>query len=139
MIIDHQRAFWMLDYYRTHERRLVFGANVLGEEAACVAAISYVWPESYSIGIRVFSDDGAETWDRLIPLKEARFLLAQMGEPTFEQFRTLPFHSLLLMAFPDGAVMFLAETALLYDGDFGPADFRADEHSGVRVRLSANP
>ena len=139
MLIDNQRAFWILDYYRTHERRLAFGAKMLQEEASCVAAISYVWPDSHSIAIRLFSDDGAEAWDRLLPLKEARFFLAQMGKPSFEHFKNPFFHSVLLMAFPDGAIMFLAEIAFRDDGDFGPADFRADAYAGIRVKLPANP
>ena len=109
MLIPAERAFWLLEFYRRHEIELVFGGRILGEEAACAAVVSHVWNENQTIGIKLLSDDGAQSWARLIPLSRAEFLLVQMGDPEFEQFRKSRFHSVLVIRFPDATTMFLAE------------------------------
>ncbi len=110
MFIEPQRAFWILDYYRTHQTRLAFGGKILGEEGACLAAVSHVWPKAHSIAVRLLTDDGTEAWERLIPLERVVFSLIQMGDPLFEQFKMMPIHSILIMNFPGGTTIFLAET-----------------------------
>lgn len=109
MVIPPERAFWLLHYYKTREMRLTFGGRILGEEAACTAVISHVWNEIHAIGIKLLSDDGGQSWDRLISLSNAKFLLAQIGDPDFQQFAKSPFHSVLVFRFPDGSTMFLGE------------------------------
>jgi hypothetical protein len=111
MVITSDRAIWILDYYRMHETRLAFGGHILGEEGACEAQISHVWPETQSIGITLISDDEKQNWHRLIPLKLATFVHVQMGDLDFEKFGEIGFHSILIVGFPDGTTMFLAESA----------------------------
>jgi len=111
IIIPADRAFWILDFYRTKETRLAFGGKILGEEAACAATVQHVWPETESVGLKLWSDDNAKTWDRLIPLNFATFALAQIGDPDFEGIQETGFHSILTISFPDGTTMFLAESA----------------------------
>lgn len=77
MQITTERAFWMLDYYRRHLTVLGFGGRILGEEAACEASISFVWPETQTIGVKLFSEDRTDSWDRIIPLQRATFDLAE--------------------------------------------------------------
>jgi hypothetical protein len=113
MVITSERAYWILDYYRTRETRLAFGGHILGEEGACEAKVVHVWPEAQSIGITLFGDDEKQNWHRLIPLKLATFVYLQMGEPDFEKFAKAYFHSVLIVGFPDGTTMFLAENARL--------------------------
>lgn len=109
--ISADRAFWILDYYRRHKTELVFGGNILGEEAACRSKISYVWIDVLSIAIKLISDDSEERWDRLISMRQARFFFWQVGNYSFEQFERVPFHSILTIRFPDGTTLFLAEGA----------------------------
>jgi len=89
----------------------MFGGRILGEEAACSAMVSHVWTENQTLGIKLLSDDGGQNWDRTISLSRADFLFVQMGDPDFEQFANQPFHSILIIRFPDGTTMFLAEQA----------------------------
>jgi hypothetical protein len=84
MIVPAEHAFRILDHYRTSGMRLAFGGKILGEEAACAATVQHVWPETGSVGLKLWSDYSAQTWDRLIPLKHATFSLAQIGDPEFE-------------------------------------------------------
>ena len=72
-----------------------------------------MWPESQSVGIKLISNDGQEGWDRLIPLRNATFQWLQMGEEGFVPFQESNFHSALIMGFPDGTTMFLAESAAI--------------------------
>jgi len=109
MNITSQRAFWILDYYRSHQTVLAFGGRILGEDAACEALISYVWPEIQAIGIKLLSADGDQSWDRMVSFHRATFCLVQMGDPEFERFANPHLHSVLIVAFPDGTTMFLAE------------------------------
>jgi hypothetical protein len=111
MIIPSERAFWLLEFYRVHHTQLTFGGRILSEEAACFASIVYVWPESRSIGISLMSDDGQQSWDRLIPLGNATFNWLQLGDDDFRPFEKSKFHSVLIVGFPDGTTMFLAEQA----------------------------
>ena len=111
MIVPAERAFRILDHYRTRGTKLAFGGKILSEEAACDATIQHVWPETGSVGLKLSSDDNAQTWDRLIPLKHASFVIAQMGDPEFEDIQEMGFHSILIISFPDGTTMFLAESA----------------------------
>jgi len=111
MIIPAERAFWFLDYYQTQGTKLAFGGKILSEEAACAATIQHVWPETGSVGLKLWSDDDLQTWDRLIPLNHAAFALFQMGDPEFDEIREMGFHSILVISFPDGTTMFLAESA----------------------------
>jgi len=112
MQITTERAFWILEYYRRHLTVLVFGGRILGEEAACEALISYVWPETETIGIKLLSEDRENHWDRLVPLRTATFHLVQLGDREFDEFAfKAPFHSILVIGFPDGTRMFLAELA----------------------------
>ena len=57
MLIPTERAFWILNYYRRHQIRLAFGSNILGQGEARAATISYVWPESYSMGIALLDEN----------------------------------------------------------------------------------
>src|SRR5579862_2630960 len=109
MEIIADRAFWILDYYRTRETRLMFGCNILGEEVACEAKVLHVWPETQSIGIALLGEDGEPKSHRLIPLGFATYLYVQMGDHEFEKFAEARFHSVLIIGFPDGTTMFLAE------------------------------
>jgi hypothetical protein len=112
MQVTTQRAFWMLDYYRRNLTVLAFGGRILGEEAACEALISFVWPETQRLGIKLLSEDRKDSWDRIIPLQRATFDLAQMGDPEFDDFALkAPFHSVLAIGFPDGTNMFIAGLA----------------------------
>ena len=116
MLIPTERAFWILDYYRRHQIRLAFGASILGEVAGCAATISYVWPESYSVGIALLDEHSEQVWDRLIPLSHANFAFIQLGDPEFRPFATESFHSIhsvLMILFPDGTTMFLAEPGIV--------------------------
>ena len=61
------------------------------------------------IGIKLLSEDGGESWNRLIRLSRAAFSLVQMGDPEFEQFAKAQFRSTLVIHFPDQMTMFLAE------------------------------
>jgi len=88
---------------------LAFGGRILGEDAACEALISYVWPEIQAIGIKLLSADGDQSWDRMVSFHRATFCLVQMGDPEFERFANPHLHSVLIVAFPDGTTMFLAE------------------------------
>ena len=110
MQVTVERAFWMLEYYRRHLTALAFGGRILGEEAACEALISFVWPETQAIGIKLLSEDRRDSWDRIISLRRATFELAQMGDPEFDSFRIKElFHSILIIGFQDGTRMFIAE------------------------------
>ena len=113
MLIPAERGFWLLEFYRTRQTQLIFGGRILGEEATCAAVVSHVWIENQTMGIKLLSDDGELSWDRLIPLTRAEFLLIQMGDPEFqewiEQFAKARIHSVLVIGFPDGTTMFLAE------------------------------
>lgn len=111
MLIPAEQAFWLLEFYRNHQTQLAFGGRILGEEAACAAVITYVWPESQSIGVRLISDDGEKAWDRLIPMQKATFSRLRLGEASFEPFEQSSFHSVLIINFLDGTTMFLAEEA----------------------------
>jgi hypothetical protein len=101
----------LVEFYRHRETRLIFGGRILGEEASCSAVISHVWRENQTLEIKLLSDEGDQSWDRLIPLTRAEFLLIQMGDPEFAQFANARVHSVLVIRFPDGATMFLAEQA----------------------------
>jgi hypothetical protein len=46
MVISAERAFWLLEFYRRRETRLIFGGRILGEEASCRAVVSHVWREN---------------------------------------------------------------------------------------------
>jgi hypothetical protein len=109
--ITAERAFWLLDYYRRHGKVLVFGGRILGEDAGCEAQISYVWPETHSIGMKLLSEDRKQSWDRIAPLARAEFHLFQLGDDEFEAFGNTQFHSVLMLVFQDGTTMFLAEQA----------------------------
>ena len=109
MLISAEQAFWLLEFYRNSQTQIAFGGKIMGEEAACAAVITYVWRESQSIGIKLFSDDGEKTWDRLIPMQNATFNRLRLGEASFEPFEQSNFHSVLIINFPDGTTMFLAE------------------------------
>ena len=69
----------------------------------------FKWNENQTIGIKLLSDDGDQSWARLIPLSRAEFMLLQMGDPEFEHFAKSRFHSVLVFRFPDATTMFLAE------------------------------
>ena len=109
MLISPDQAFWLLEFYRKSQTQVAFGGRIRGEEAACAAVITYVWPESQSIGIKLISDDGEKTWDRLIPMHNATFNRLRLGEASFEPFERSHFHSVLVINFSDGTTMFLAE------------------------------
>lgn len=109
MQIHPERAFWILEYYRAHGTRLAFGAKILGDEIACEAKVLHVWSETQSIGISLSADDEEQNWHRLIPLNFASYLYIQMGDLDFEKFAKAYFHSALIIGFPDGTTMFLAE------------------------------
>jgi hypothetical protein len=112
MQITAERAFWMLEYYRRHLTVLAFGGRILGEEAACEASISFVWPEAHAIGVKLLSEDRKNSWDRLVSLKAATFSLVQMGDPDFDDFASdAPIHSVLVIGILDGTTMFMAELA----------------------------
>lgn len=102
MNITTQRAFWILDYYRSHQTVLVFGGRVLGEDAVCEALIYYVWPETQAIGIELLSGDGGQSWDRIVSFRSAIFYLVQMSDSEFEQFANPHLHSILIAAFQMG-------------------------------------
>ena len=109
MHITAERAFWILEYYRQRLTVLGFGGRILGEDAACESLISYVWPETQTIGVKLLSEDRKNSWDRLVPLHRATFDLIQMGDPEFDEFASkAAFHSVLVIRFPD-ETMFLAE------------------------------
>jgi hypothetical protein len=57
------------------------------------------------------SEDRRQTWDRIVPLYRAEFHLFQLGDDEFEAFGNAQFHSVLIVAFPHGTTMFLAEQA----------------------------
>jgi hypothetical protein len=109
--ITAERAFWLLDYYRRHRKLLIFGGRILGEDGACEAQISYVWPETHSIGMKLLSEDRKQSWDRIVPLHRAEFHLSQLGDDEFESLGNAQFHSVLMLVFRDGTTMFLAEQA----------------------------
>ena len=57
-----------------------------------------------------------QVWDRLIPLSHANFAFIQLGDPEFKPFATESFHSIhsvLMILFPDGTTMFLAEPGIV--------------------------
>jgi len=110
MLISPERAFGLLDSYRSRETKLAFGGKILGEEAACGAIVRHVWPETQSIGISLISDDNERNWDRLIPIGSATFHLIHMGEESLFA-PDGDFLSVLIFGFPDGTTMFLAEQA----------------------------
>jgi hypothetical protein len=116
MQITAERAYWILEYYRRHWTVLAIGGRILGEDAACEASISHVWPENQAIGIKLLSDDRQESWDRLLPLNSATFNLVQMGEAEFERFGQTHCHSILIIIFPDQTTIFLAEHSLRIGG-----------------------
>jgi hypothetical protein len=91
--ITADRALWILDYYSRNQTTLAFGGRILGEDGACEALISYVWLESHLMGLKLLSNDRAQSWERLIPLRHARFFLLQMGAVELEWFANLPCHS----------------------------------------------
>lgn len=109
MRITSERAFWILEYYRVLQVVLAFGGRILDEEAACEIVISQVWSETQSIGIKLLSVDGKKSWDRMIPLRSATFDLFLMGDSDFDQFANTHLHSVLIIHFSDGTVMFLGE------------------------------
>jgi hypothetical protein len=111
MQIPTERAFWMLDFYSQHKTRLQFGGKLRGEQATCSGRVTQVSPERRSITVRLFGEDGGASWDRMIPLGGAsRYSLDQLGEPFFAQHAEIPWHSVLQVAFPDGTILFFAET-----------------------------
>lgn len=97
MVISAERAFWLLEFYRRRETRLIFGGRILGEEAGCSAVVLHVWSENQALGIKLLSDEGDQSWDRLIPLTRAEFFFLQMGDPEFEQFARARCHSVLVI------------------------------------------
>ena len=109
MRITADRAFWILEYYRSRQTVLAFGGRILNEDATCEIMISHVWSEIQSMGVKLLSADGKKSWDRIVPLQHARFNLLQMGDPEFEQFANPHLHSILIVNFIDGTTMFLAE------------------------------
>ena len=111
MQITRERALWILDYYRKSGTELAFGGKILGEKEVCLAKIAYVWPETDAIGVRLLTDDGNQHWDRMIPLKNAEFVLGQLGEAHYERLARTGLHSILIIKFPDGTTMFFAEQA----------------------------
>ncbi len=111
MQIHAERAFWILDYYRRHETCLAFGAKILGEEAACEAKVLHVWRETQSMGISLFAEEEERSWHRLIPLKLASYFYFQIGDPDFQRPANALFHSVLIIGFPDGTTICLAESA----------------------------
>jgi hypothetical protein len=106
MQIPAMRAFLILENYCRNRTVFEFGGTILGEHAACEASISYVWPEQEAIGIKLLAEDGKQSWDRLISLKQATFFLSQIDEVEFKQFANP--HSVLIMDFPDGTEMYIA-------------------------------
>jgi len=112
MQIPSERAFWILDFYCQQGTPLHFGGRILGDEAACVAKVTHVWPEVLSITVRLFADDGGATWDRLIQIgKASSFHFDQLGDPSFARYAQTSWHSVLSVGFPDGTILFFAESA----------------------------
>lgn len=109
MRITAERAFWILEYYRSRQTVLAFGGRILGENAACEILISHVWPETQTMGIKLLSADGTKSWDRIVPLKHATFNMIQLGDPEFDQYANPYWHSVVVANFSDGTTMFLAE------------------------------
>jgi hypothetical protein len=108
--IPFERGVWFLDSYRALETRLVFGGKVLGEMAVCAAKLTRVCHGNHAmVEIKLFSGDEKECWDRQISLRHATFFLFQLGDAGFERFSTSRIHSLLVVGFPDGTTMYLAE------------------------------
>lgn len=109
MLIHAERAFWILEFYRRSKVKLAFGGKILGEEAACHAVISGVRNDNHTIAIKLLSDEEKQVWERLVDLRDAQFSLIQFGDPEFLQFPKGLFHSVLIIGFPDGTLMFIAE------------------------------
>ena len=109
MQITAERAFWMLEYYKSRQKVLAFGGRIVNEDAVCEIVISHVWADTQSMGIKLLSADGKKSWDRIVLLQHATFNLIQTGDPELEQFANPHLHSILIVNFIDGTTMILAE------------------------------
>ena len=109
MQIPAERALWILDYYRRHGTLLYLAARLSGEEANLWITISHVSATLKSIELRLYDDDGRRSWDREIPLGNARYFLFQMGDPSFMPHAMAGYHSALQMEFLDGSMLCFSE------------------------------
>ena len=110
MQITADRAFWIFEFYRRHGTVLGFANKMPGEESSTEAYVCDVSRQAHAIGMKLFlRHDPDHISERIVSLRDASFFLLQMGTPEFDQLQDAPFHSALIMAFPDGKRMYLAE------------------------------
>jgi hypothetical protein len=109
MEISSDRAYWLLESYRTHSTRLHFGGHIAGEDAACEAVIIAFDRDLQLAVVELFEEGGTQSWCRPIPLRDATFYLAMLGEPDFNEWAGYPFHLVLALRYPDTTTLIFAE------------------------------
>jgi hypothetical protein len=113
MEISSDRAYWLLESYRTHATRLHFAGRIAGEEAACEAVIIAFDHDLHIVVVELFEEDGNRSWCRPIPLSDATFFLSMMGEPEFNEWAGYPFHLVMVLRYPDATTLIFAERSRL--------------------------
>jgi len=109
MEISADKAYWLFGYYHDRSIRLHVGGRIGGEEAACSAVITAIERESHRIRIELSDSEGGQSWDRIIPLRDASYSLHLLGEKGFEEWVARRWHSVLILTYPDGTTLFFAE------------------------------
>jgi hypothetical protein len=107
MDISSDRAYWLLESYRTHATRLHFAGRIAGEEAACEAVIIAFDRDLHIVVVELFGVN--RSWCRPIPLSDATFFLSMMGEPDCSEWAGYPFHLVLVLRYPDATTLIFAE------------------------------
>lgn len=115
MDISADRAYWLLHSYSARATRLHFGGVISGEEAACDAVILEVDRELQLAVVELFEASGTRSWCRPVPLRNATFQLAMLGDPDVEQWAASPFHLVLALRYPDGTTLVFAERARMVE------------------------
>jgi hypothetical protein len=109
MTITTERAFWILNTYLRQSTPIDFGIMILSEPQTCLVTVTQVSLADQSISTRLVADNIDANRDRRISLCPGVFSFFQLGEPSFEAYEKLCWHSVLRADFPDGANVIFAE------------------------------
>jgi hypothetical protein len=110
MQIPADRAFRMFEKYRRSRKHLEFAGYLLGCKHACWARVTYVWPETCTIAIKLFKGEEDKSWECFVPLHEATFWSSEEQDAHFPgQLWVKEGDSVLRMSFPDGTTIALTE------------------------------
>jgi hypothetical protein len=110
--ITTESAFSILDYYRRTGTRLEVGGKILGEIAAAAATVTEVQPELHSVTVRILSHTDEASWGRMIPLRGASFSFIRSGDNWPLERVGTNWRSVLLVDFPDGTMLFFADSEI---------------------------